>query len=299
MRTSSRNYSARGSANLLLWVCVCLLGSGSACAGGEAAGDDVIASFEGVDLLREEVDLFTPDGISPEDSITYANQYVEQWMALQAMAAEATTEVSEREARFRYQMARYRDQLITQLFTEKLVEERPEMLEVSPSDIEGYYSRNRNNFISSTDWFQFFYVKTPLSGQYQVVNQMQSRNESDLDQLRSWARDNAVSWKLDSTWQPATEFLKLREGFYFGDIARVPLNTVYPYSHNEGDTRYYDFLRILQVVREGEVLPLSLCQEQIVQIIRNERKNALIEETKNILLKQAQQSGKMKDYREP
>ncbi|MDP5171451.1 MAG: hypothetical protein NWR72_14495 [Bacteroidia bacterium] len=278
-------------------LCVCLLGSIAACTGGATPGDEVLVTFGEAELLREEVDLFTPEGQSPEDSARYADQYIEQWIAIQAMATDAKTEVSQRDSKFQYQMARYRDQLISQMFTEKLVEEQPGILDVTPSEVKGYYDRQQSNFVAEANWYQFFYVKTALSGQYRVVNLMRSGNQQDMDELKSWARDNAVSWKLDSAYLPESELLALKDGYYYGDITRAAINTVYPYAHEEEGGRKYDFLRILNVVKAGDILPLSLVSDRIAQVIRNERKNALVDETKAMLVNQAKQTGKVTDFR--
>lgn len=269
----------------------------TACNGGSTPGDEVLVKFGDKELLREEVDLFTPDGLSGKDSVRFADQYVDQWIEIQAMSAEASGEVDSREASIRYKVARYRDQVVSQMFTEKLIAERPDILRVSEADVEGYYQRHLDNFIAHTSFYQYFYLKTELSGQYRVVNQLQSADPATLDELEEWAREHAVTWKLDSSYLPETELLKLSDGYYLGDITRAYPGTVYPYAHDEGEVRYFDFLRILDVINTGEQLPLSVCQEKIAQIIRNERKHALVEETQAILVNQARKTGAVTDYR--
>lgn len=297
MRKPSENSLTRGRYNLLNLLCVCILGSLASCNGGATPGDEVLVTFGEEELLREEVDLFTPDGLSSADSIKYADQYVNQWIQIQAMAAEARSEVSSKDASLRYKMARYRDQLVSQMFAEKLVAERPELQSVSAEEIEGYYQRHLENFQAVENFYQYFYLKTTLAGQYRIVNLLRSDEPEDLDEVKSWARENAVTWKLDSTWLPEAELLRYADGYYFGDITRAYVNTVYPYAHDEEGVKHYDFLRILAVVKSGEQLPLSLCENKIAQIILNERKNALVEETQAILVNQAKKSGAVTDYR--
>ncbi len=282
--------------NLWPLLSVCLLWCLAACTSAKP-GDEVLVEFGDSQLLREEVDLFTPEGLDAADSTRYADQYIEQWVALQAMRAEGQKEVSDQDQRLRYQVARYRDQVIVQLFTEKLVEERPDVLKVSDADVVGYYSRHTQNFVAASNWYQYFYAKTTQQGQYKVVNMMRGNTQGDLDELKSWARENAVSWKLDSTYSTEEDLLRLADGFYFGDITRAVINTVYPYAHTEEGVQHYDFFRMLAVVKAGEQLPLSLCKDRIAQIIRSERKNALIDETRSILVQQAKSSGKVKDFR--
>lgn len=298
MRKPSESSLSRATYNLLNLLCVCILGSLASCTDGSTPGDEVLVTFGEEELLREEVDLFTPEGLSTADSAKYADQYVAQWIEVQAMAHEARSEVSVEDVRLRYKVARYRDQLISQMFTEKLVAERPELQSVSLNEIEGYYQRNLQNFLATENYYQYFYAKTRLNGQYRIVNLLRSDNSADIDEVKSWARENAVTWKLDSTWLPERELLRLADGYYFGDITRAAINTVYPYAHDEEYVRHYDFLRILDVVKIGEQLPLPLCQDKIAQIILNERKNALVEETQAILVNQAKKSGIVTDYRE-
>lgn len=297
MRKLSENSSGNRRANLQILLVVCLVGSLTACTGGSTPGDEVLVKYGDEELLREEVDLFTPEGLTGADSARFADQYVDQWITIQAMSAEASGEVNSREASLRYKMARYRDQLVSQMFTEQLIAERPDILQVSDTDIEGYYQRHLENFKAEENYYQYFYLKTELSGQYRIVNQLRTSDPAVIDELKAWARENAVTWKLDSTYLPETELVKLGEGYYFGDITRAYTGTVYPYAHDEGEIKYYDFLRVLAVVKSGEQLPLSLCREKIAQIIRNERKNALVDETQAILVNQARKTGIVTDYR--
>ena len=68
---------------------------------------------------------------------------------------------------------------------------------------------------------------------------------------------------------------------------------VYNYRTTEEGTRYYHFFKILGRIREGEPLPVSLCIGRIQDILLNQRKLDLIEETEADLVQKAKSAGKV------
>lgn len=51
--------------------------------------------------------------------------------------------------------------------------------------------------------------------------------------------------------------------------------------------------KLNEEVKEGELMPLSMCRETIKDILLNQRKNRLVETTEKDLLKNARKSGKV------
>lgn len=277
---------------------VLLVGGTLACNGPRENKErgDVIARYQDAVLYQDDLNHFLTDSITGDDSIRFAGQFIREWLRGQAISETASQEIPGLENKLATQVERYKQSLIEHEYTQWLISQNDDKFEVSELEIINHYNKFHQNFISRAPYYQYFYLKTPKSKQYKVATQMRSPEQSDIDELIEWAVDNAAEYKLDSTYVGETEIDRLSDGFYFGNIRRASKTTMYPYQHNEGDTTYYDFFRMLDVIDEGDLMPLSLCRDRIITIIRNQRKNALIEQTKSNLLQQAEAANKITIY---
>lgn len=285
--------------NLSLLLLVLLLGTclaGCNVPGEKDGRGDVIARYQGEELYRQDLNHFLPDSLIGDDSVRFANQFIRRWSRGQAIHEEATREITGLEAQIAPQLEKYKQSLIEYHYTQWLIEQNEDKFSVAEADIENYYNKFHENFISRANYYQYFYLKTPKPNQFKVANLMRSPEQEKIDELIEWAVDNATEYKLDSSYVGETEISRLSAGFYFGNIRRASRTTLYPYQHQEGDTTYYDFYRLMDVIKEGDLLPLSLCRDRIITIIRNQRKNALIEQTKGNLLQKAIDAKKITVY---
>ena len=257
---------------------------------------DVIASYGREDLLREEVDFFKPDSLIGDDSIRFANQYIESWVEMQAIKEEALREIGQLPEDLKFKLRHYENQLIAHEFANWLVEERVD-LTVTEADIRDYYSKFPDKYVSTANYYQFFYIKTEKPGQYKVVNLMRSKESEKIDELIEWAEENAVEYRLDSSYVSEPEIERLSKGFYFGNIRRASRTTVYPYSHAEDGDTYYDFFRLLNVIEVGDQLPLELCRTRIINSILHQRKNTLVKQSRADLVKKAKAGRKVEVFK--
>lgn len=253
--------------------------------GGESRA--AIARFGNQYLYLEEVQHFMPDTLKGDDSVVFVSKYLEGWVEQQAISEAAGKAIENLDEEIQFEMNQYRQVLVDRALASWLISRNPAKLRVSESDIQNYYRKFPEKFYSQQHYYQFFYVKTDLPNQFNIVSQLQSQRADDLRELIKWAADNAVSYKLDSTYLTEGSLTPLEEGFYFGNIRRSSKETVYPYQHTEDEKTYYDFFRLLDVIKPGEVLPLKMVRDQIRTIIQNQRKQALIEQNVGRLVQQA------------
>ncbi|MEL6591300.1 MAG: hypothetical protein AAFQ68_14520, partial [Bacteroidota bacterium] len=159
-----------------------------------------------------------------------------------------------------------------------------------------YYNENPDKFSSESEYYQFFFVRAKEYSNQQVVPLMRRNDEDKLNELREWVRQNAVEYRLDSSYVTETELQRVGEGYYYGNIKRSYRNTVYPYSLKIGEDTYYNYFRLLNTVKPGERLPLRICAPMIRNILYNQKKNKLIEREEAALVQQARSAKKIKRY---
>lgn len=275
---------------LLVFLSMCFVACGPKVPDPGAA---VVVRFGDAVLDQQALSYYLPDSVSAEDSARLAQQAIERWIRSQAIKAEALRLMPDLEDELEPAVAHYEETMIAQSYERWLSDQNQGQFDVSETDIENYYTKNPEKFISREPYYQFFYVETPLPNQYKIVNLMNSRDPESREELIEWAKENASEFKLDSSYVDEAEIERLSAGFYFGNIRNASRNTSYPYQHKEGDSTFYDFFRLIDVIKPDELMPLSLVQNRIIAIIRNQRRQTLVEQSRASLVQQAKAAGKV------
>ncbi|MEL7530400.1 MAG: hypothetical protein AAFN10_03790 [Bacteroidota bacterium] len=269
------------------------------CAGdGNAAKSDIIVRYRQHNLSRAEIDQFVPETSSGEDSSRYASRFIEEWVRGQAVSEHAKARIDGLNEKIAAQMKEYERDLIRHAYAQFVTEQNAEELRISEAEINSYYTDNPEKFISDTEYFQFFFVRTKEYSNQQVVPLMRRNDEDKLNELREWVRQNAVEYRLDSSYVTETELSRVGEGYYYGNIKRSYNSTVYPYSLKIGEETYYNYFRLLNTIEAGDRLPLRICAPMIRNILYNQKKNNLIEREEAALVQQARSAKKIKRYDE-
>ena len=257
----------------------------------DAEGRELIASFSGKPLYRDEMDHFLPKGLSSEDSIRYAKGFVETWVKDQAIAERARSIITQLDRKISYQIQDHERKLISYEFSNYLINSQLDTL-VRSAEISTYYQKHPEKFIAGTKYYAYFHVKTENTNPYREVSLMRSRDRDKIVELKEWGKENALSYQLDTIYVTETEISRILEGARV-KLELLQLNKVFNYTQEVEDKKAYNFFKLLDVIEEGDQLPLVICGSLIKDILLNQRKNALIEETEAELVKKARSAGKV------
>lgn len=246
----------------------------------------VIAKFKDKTLTEDQLDFYIPAGVPTEDSIRYAEQFIEKWIREQAVMDKALSEDEGLQARVAYKVENYRAKLIMHEYHAKMLETLDTA--VPAEDVAEYYETNKDNFLSDQEYYSFFYlVTTKNEGIDQAARWMRSREESDLSSLREWAVGNTREAKIDSSYKDKDRVNTISKG-YFGNLTKAPIGQLIQWNGViQGKRRRYMF-KMLDKVKQNDHLPLSLCEDRIKAILRNDRRVKLIDETEQKILKDAE-----------
>lgn len=269
------------------------------CAGdGSSAKSDIIVRYRQHNLSRAEIDQFVPSTSTSEDSSRYAQRFIEEWLRGQAVSEHARSRIDGLNDQLAAQMREFERDLIRHAYSQYVTEQNANDLRISEGEINTYYADNPEKFISDTEYFQFFFVRAKEYSNQEVVPLMRRNDEDKLGELREWVRQNAVEYRLDSSYVTETELNRVGDGYYYGNIKRSYNSTVYPYSVKIGDETYYNYFRLLNTIKSGDRLPLRICAPMIRNILYNQKKNLLIEREEAALVQQARSAKKIKRYDE-
>lgn len=269
-----------------------------ACTSNGNGKNNVVLKYGNESLTSAEIDAFIPNGISKQDSVEFAEEYIENWMRRQMISTAAREAISDIDESIRFRLKNYEHALLQQVYSEWLTRYPNMDTLISEQEILAYYKMYPNKFINQASRYQYFHLKSTLDKRFQNYTWLRSKEQSDFELLKEWCEENAVEYKLDSTYVSEMELLRVGRGWPYTDIRRSSPGIPVPYTFTENDTTYHHYFKMIKTLKPGEVLPFSLCKENIRTILLVNRKNEMINRKIRQLSLQAKTSRKFRDMRE-
>lgn len=279
-----------------IWVFILIAFSFSACKWWkkeEYKDNTVVATYKGEKLYLHELQLLAPKGVKGNDSLEYANAYLQQWLEAQAIIDKAKKDISNLDEVIAPQVKQLTQFAIRQVYSEYILKDLDSV--VTYEQMNEHYKRNTQGYKTDVPYFQCFYIKTlSSSNTSQLVSWLNSGKEEDHKKLIQWCvSGNAVAYKLDSSLVSKSELMQMTEGFY-GNVEKAKPNTVHTYNAKENGTSYTYFILIWRIINKDEVLPLSGIKEKITFDIMNKRKSEFVEATIKRIAEEAKTNGDFK-----
>lgn len=260
----------------------------SGCNGWFSGGGDnspTVASYKKRVLTQEKLNHYLPDNLNEEDSIRFANQYIDQWLREQAVADVALRTIGGLEDEIAYKVEDYRSKLILHEYTNYILDNNLDST-VSQKELEKRYNRESDKFLSKENLYSYFFVITTTSNSSFIYNRLKSDDPDQIRELKDWCDEDGASYKLDSSYALGESLTEINKGF-FSDILNANEGKVMRSTGSKDGKTYRYFFKMINVLDEGSVLPLPLVEDRVRDIIINERKIKLIEAEEEKILKNA------------
>lgn len=249
----------------------------------------IVKVFEST-LYPSEIKEFIPEGVSPDDSIVLAQNYIRNWITQKLLLYKAIENLSQEESNIQKQVEEYRTTLLIHQYKQKLINERLQD-DIKESDIETYYKANEKNFILATSIVKAVFCIVPKNAPNikEVRKWYASDNESDQENLEDYCLTHARKYdKFENQWVEATFLQNLMPA----EIKLTVADMNSPKNIERADTNNYYFLKIKDVKKEQTIAPLEYVRDEIIMILKNKKK-ILFE---NELEKQINEEGIRKNY---
>ncbi len=257
--------------------------------------DKPVAKVYGKYLYLSEVEAVVPNGISPDDSVSYAQTFINSWVEKELMAHVALQFLDKQQIdEINRKVEDFKNSLLIHAFKQQLIAEKLDT-NVSLDIISQYYETHKADFVLSQPAIRGFWFKVPLSSENlaEIRNLAFSDTEEDFLVLKDLViKSGGTFHDFRYTWN------------YFSDvIVKIPFVVSDPdyfvkarrYLQTQDDFYYY-FLRITEYRQKGDYIPLSLCQDDIKRIILNRRSEQLIGAIEQKLYDQAVSKGDIKIF---
>jgi hypothetical protein len=245
-------------------------------------------------LTAADMQGIFPEGVSTEDSIQIAKNYMEKWVRKQLLLNKAELNLTEDEKDVKEQIENYRSSLLIYKYEQSLLKQRLDTT-IRNEEIEEYYNQNASNFLLNRDIVKSIYIKVPLSAP-EIYKLRQWYRSDDSESIRSL---EAYCFQYAETY----DFFNESWVDFSGLLDKIPVQIGNPgnflhYRQNleASDSVYHYFVRIYDYALSGDPSPLELVKIEIEQIILNKRKIRLLNELETSIYNDAQNRGQFTLY---
>ena len=239
-------------------------------------------------LYYKDLEGLIPPNTAKSDSLNIISRYVQSWINKQLVIAEATDKLNIDKADMERKVLDYQYALLIHEYQELYIRQNLKNL-VTDSEIEQYYNVNKDNFPLRQSIIKCRFVKIPKEAPKinQLQRLIQSDNEKEIGDLKSYCYQYSTSFYLDSTWINFDEITKNTPLENIENKVHFIMNNKY---FETGDDTYIYALRIYQYKISNEISPLEWVREDIKKIIINKRKVALAKELEDKIYERAEKN---------
>lgn len=278
---------------MILWVVLTMLASCRAISR-FLHDDEVVAEVDGVVLYRSDLDDVLPTGLSDDDSLRLAAQYINSWASDQVFLGIAEQQLSKAEKDVTKELEAYRKALLKYRYEQLYVNERLDT-SVSVDLVQQYYDAHADKFVLERPVLKARYLrissKSPLKDQ--IKKKMSSSESSDVLEADSLSYSAAMKFL---TWNGRWIDISVLSGEFGMDNAALLAKRKGPWIEVEDTTGIMNIAYIEAFKDKGEMSPVEYSTPAIEDMIVSIRKQELINSLEQNLLEDARQNGKFKTY---
>ena len=256
--------------------------------------DEAVAQVGQVKLYRSELDKVIPKGVSPEDSTRLAQQYINTWASDMVFVNIAEEQLSKAEKDVTKELEDYRKSLLKYRYEQLYVNER---LDTSVTDdmVEEYYNSHQDKFILERPVVKARYLNISADSPNlePIRRRMSSDDASDLVEADSIAYISAMQFATwDNRWIDIVMLSREFEMDYAAMIAMMKKGWV-----EQKDTLGNIHLAYVNdIIMDGQPAPVEYSAPVIKDMIISARKQNLVLNLEQDLLKDARENGKFVIY---
>ena len=253
------------------------------------ANDEVVAQVGQEKLYRGDIDKVIPRGLEQEDSVRMTHQYINSWASDRVFLKIAEQQLSKAEKDVTNELEDYRKSLLKYRYEQLYVNERLDT-SVTHENIEEYYLAHADNFILERPILKarFVNIASDSPTLKPIRKKMASTEAADVMEADSLSFSSAIKFTTWSDkWIDATVLAREYVMDYSDMLSRMNRGWI----ETTDTTGYTRLAYITQIMQKGMTAPLEFCEDKIRDIIISSRKQNLIMNLEQDLLKDALENG--------
>jgi len=247
--------------------------------------DKLVAQIFYSKLYESEVKANMPSGLSTEDSLAMANDYIDNWIKEQLILHEAEKKLTLKEKNFDKQLTDYRNNLLINAYYEKLAQQSG-VCNVTDEELKAFYKTFDKRYTVDKEIVKVNYVKlskkSPIISSVKEILFNNERRENEKQELAKLLSDS-IEYLLEDSW------------LYLDDIQNevsFEFDATSPNKQIEKDMGDYHYLLvILDYKSQRSVNETEEEKAAAKMMLINQKKQKYIEEYVNKLFDKAIKEG--------
>lgn len=276
-----------GSLLLLLLFCV-------SCGGQKGKHqhhvENLLVEIDGNFLYKEDLQAVLPIGLSKDDSLLFAENYIRNWLEDVLLYSKAKANIPNNEE-IEKLVENYRKALIVHTYQQELINQRLS-LNLPEQDIADFYEKNKNLFVLERPLIKGLFMKVPLgSPQLNDVRRWyKTETYEAVENLEKYSLQHAISYDyFYDKWVEVSDIL-----------GKIPLKENNPEEYininrhvEMQDTAFHYFLNVVDYRHKGDEEPYDFARNTAKDMLINLRKVDFIKEIKADLYEEAKRKDKI------
>jgi hypothetical protein len=255
---------------------------------------EVVAEVGSAKLKKSELELVIPDGMSSEDSVRLAKQYINSWALDQIFLNLAEEQLSKAEKDVTKELEDYRKSLLKYRYEQLYVNERLDTT-VTDEMVDEYYETHSDKFILQRPIVRARYLNIAADSPAlkQLRKMMKSSDPNDLVEADSIAYSSALKF---STWNNDWIDAASLAGEFGTDYNSMLNSMSGGWIEYKDTTGFIKLAYIPEMIAKGRKAPVEYSAPIIKDMIISARKQALISGLERDLLNDARENGNFTIY---
>ena len=262
--------------------------------GARPPADKILAKVFNKTLYLSNLDGMFPENATLDDSASVVNTFSDRWIRDQVLMNEAEKHVPS-DLNIDELIKKYRESLILSNYEESLIKQNLDTT-IAESELTEFYERNKDQYQLSAPILRCYLLKIPKP--ITLPDSLQKwwntpKAGTNLLKLRDYAKKFARAYILDdSTWHRVDDVSK-----YFPKGTVTPENVARDKEITLKDNDFQYYFRILGVLNQKEIAPLSFIRQQASKYILHQRKQKLLEQKQQEMYEAELKKNNIKIYK--
>jgi len=236
-------------------------------------------------LTRTELEKYIPAGVSSDDSLALAMQYINSWASNLVFLDVAEAQLSKEQKDVSEELEEYRISLLKYRYEQLYVNERLDTV-ISQEEIRKYYNDHRDKFSLERPILKAKFLVLPEDSPVKdrILKKMVSRKVDDVVEADSLAARHALRFEdRSAVWTDAVLLAREFGTDYVAMLAAMKRSVItVPDGHGNVRVAF-----VSELIKTGQTAPIEYCTDRIRDIILSGRKHELVSTLEQELLEDA------------
>lgn len=252
---------------------------------GDAINEEPLVKINETVLTHGMLSNAVPNSLSKEDSVIFAQDYINRWIRSELMLGKAELNLTPDEKDVAALMEEYRRSLLIHQYQQKMLEQKYSPL-ITGSEIRTYYTEMEDNFKLSQPIIKGVFVIVPQSAPNidDLKDLYRSDNSEDLVKLEAYCFQNAKKYEVFLDHWLTFDEINKRLPESINRTERFIKNNTY---YHTTDSLYQYFLSVKEYKLSNEVAPLEFVESKIKAILLNKKRLEFIKQLESDLYEEA------------